>query len=45
MGLTRSPSVLNLTIASGNPQKVAEIEADARASPSQCAATACRAGR
>ena len=26
MGLTRSPSVLNLTIASGNPQKVAEIE-------------------
>ena len=26
MGLTRSPSVLNLTIASGNPCKVAEIE-------------------
>ena len=26
MGLTRSPSVLNLTIASGNPRKVAEIE-------------------
>ena len=25
MGLTRSPSVLNLTIASGNPRKVAEI--------------------
>ncbi|MDC0315593.1 non-canonical purine NTP pyrophosphatase, partial [Synechococcus sp. AH-551-G15] len=27
MGLTRSPSVLTLTIASGNPSKVAEIEA------------------
>ena len=27
MGLTRSPSVLTLTIASGNPRKVAEIEA------------------
>ena len=26
MGLTRFPSVLNLTIASGNPRKVAEIE-------------------
>ena len=26
MGFTRSPSVLNLTIASGNPRKVAEIE-------------------
>ena len=27
MGLSRSPSVLTLTIASGNPRKVAEIEA------------------
>ena len=26
MGFTRSPLVLNLTIASGNPRKVAEIE-------------------